>query len=81
MLTTESLLYLKSTITYLELSTRLQPIALMQMGWWEFPEATLAMRPNKTNLPLVLLSIRSIVKDDLSCTLAEMVFGISLIVP
>ena len=33
------------------------------------------------NLPLVLLSIRKVIKEDLGCTASEMVFGTSLTLP
>ena len=33
------------------------------------------------NLPLVLLSIRNVIKEDLGCTASEMVFGTSLTLP
>lgn len=33
------------------------------------------------NLPLILLSIRNVIKEDLGCTASEMVFGTSLTLP
>lgn len=48
-------------------------------------KASLAMRPNTTNwvdnLPLVLLLIRKVVKQDSGCTPAEIVFGTTLSLP
>ena len=46
--------------------------------------ALTAMDNSKTwfeNLPLVLLSIRNVIKEDLECTASEMVFGTSLTLP
>lgn len=48
-------------------------------------KTSLAMSPNSTNwvdnLPLILLSIRNVTKEDLGCTPAELVFGTSLSLP
>ena len=45
-------------------------------------EATLAIDPNWVDaLPLVLLGMRAAVKNDLHCSVAEMVFGEPLACP